>query len=86
MTPAQFLLYGAAAMLLAVATWSLFCNERTLRQRRRLLHALYTAEHLSLWSCVSYDAHLWHLVTFRDPMRLYDAKVRAAVSPTGATP
>lgn len=77
---------GVGSAVLTLATWALFCNERTLQQRRRIINAVYTTEQISLWGCVSYDAHLWSLMTFRDPMRLYDAKVRAVVSPTGATP
>lgn len=53
--------------------WGQICNIRTFRQRTNMLKAddpLFW-EKLEKYKKVSYDKHIWHLVTFRNALNLY---------------
>lgn len=52
--------------------WSCLCSYRTYVQRRALWGRLLQID-------VSFDAHYWRLLTFRNPWKLYPADVRAEV-------
>lgn len=62
---------------MAIPAWLLFCNIRTYNQRIQIIDWVYSDK--TVWRLrsaqydkVKYDRHLWQLVTFRDPKRLYD--------------
>lgn len=56
-------------MVLLCALWMLVCNSRTARQRNHIIwHDNVRWQHFRK---VSYDRHMWYLMTFRDPLKLY---------------
>jgi hypothetical protein len=64
--------------LLAVASlfpfWALYCNEKTYRQRQKLLPSAGDTdfwEKMRQFQKVSYNRHNWYLLTFRNPDELY---------------
>ncbi len=68
-------LMGCLGFAVLLAGWVLVCNQRTYRQRNRLLDLRPGGE--QFWAFdreydrVSYDRHLWQLVSLRDPRKLY---------------
>ena len=66
--------YILIAILVAFCAclWGLAANEMTYRRRIRIIWEMHV-EDLSDFEKVSYDAHLWRVFTFRDPMKLYPA-------------
>lgn len=55
--------------------WLLICNQKTLEQRQELLPNPGDPEFwvkMEVFERVSYHQHLWELLMFRDPYRLYD--------------
>ena len=71
-----FFIYGS------VIAWVLICSRRTYKQRMALLQ-MYSAigkrNGYAAWKIaisnfdrVHYFRHEWHLLTFRDPAKLYD--------------
>ncbi len=58
-----------------VFVWGLVCNQRTYRQRMNLIdrrpHGHEFWAYSEEWSKVSYDRHLWMLMTFRGARKLY---------------
>lgn len=74
-----------AFVLLALwAIWLGICNERTYAQRKAILDDAHTRAQQAIndrdWQWrrfydaieeVSYSKHFWHLMTFRDPKKLY---------------
>lgn len=64
-----------AALLLVCAAWAGICNERTYRQRVRLICALPLGK--DYWSyseefdAVTYRQHMWALFFLRNPRNLY---------------
>lgn len=66
---------GLCGLGLAVAIWVLICNQRTYRQRIRLINRRPKGADFWAYSCefgdVSYDEHLWTLVRLGDPRKLY---------------
>lgn len=79
-------------LVAVVSVWFLWCNEKTYRQRQKLvrdslkpLPEWESTEELLLWfkrrlelldtmSIISYEKHMWYLITFRNPMKLYGDK------------
>jgi hypothetical protein len=61
--------------LCIVLIWTLICNQRTCKQRSRLIDLQPLGELFESYSKeynkVSYDSHLWRLITFRNPKYLY---------------
>ena len=57
---------------LCVWIWALWANDMTCKRRIRIIWKMHVSD-LSDFSKVSYDAHLWRVFTFRDPMKLYPA-------------
>lgn len=56
--------------------WAIFANNITFRKRMAMLDAMEPGGvefrmKMNAYAEVSYDAHLWRVVTFRDPMTLY---------------
>lgn len=62
---------------LTVIGWFMICNRRTYSQRMWMMNDRKNSATPAIWSIlvemqnVSYDKHLWYLVTFRDPIKLY---------------
>ena len=58
------------------SAWFFICNDRTFAQRRKIMQnpdkSVY--ESLDTINKVSYDRHLWMLLTFRNPYPLYQEK------------
>lgn len=62
-------------VVVSISFWMTACNAKTAYQKLRMAPAagdLRFWEKMKAVEAVSYDAHLWALLTFRDPMRLYD--------------
>ena len=56
--------------------WALICNIRTRNQRIRIIDWVYENSETwqnrhRLFNEVTYDQHWWALITFRNPMNLY---------------
>lgn len=55
--------------------WILICNHRTHSQRVEIIMKTYTLfgwqESVAAFHEVSYTSHIWTLVFFRDPRKLY---------------
>lgn len=72
---ANFLLYFWVVFLPAMG-WFWICNNRTASQRMTRLHAMPKGagfyKEMSSFQRVSYDLHLWYLLTLRNPNRLYE--------------
>ncbi len=63
-------------LTIAVSVWLLVCNERTYRQRNRIIKWVYRdsggwRERVRWFHAVGYNEHLWALVSCRDPKKLY---------------
>jgi hypothetical protein len=73
-------IFGSLMVLVfMVGLWTLICNQRTYRQRLRIIDWVYDGS--GNWQArsraydeVTYDQHLWALVTFSDPKKLYNFK------------
>jgi len=75
MTELLILFYIPWCLLLAFAVWGVICNERTSKRFNQLYPAPEDPmfwEKAAAFKAVSYDKHLWSMMTFRDPMKLYD--------------
>lgn len=68
------LLLTLSLILLALSAWGRYCNNLTYRQRCWLIRHR-SSENWRFLSreldAVEYNTHLWYLMTFRDPRRLY---------------
>lgn len=72
----------AIASVIAIAVlWVVFCNSVTYTQRIAMLNAFTQntdyrniLEQFAAFKAVSYDKHLWYLITFRNPTKLYTQK------------
>ena len=66
--------YIMISMLVAICVclWALMAIDITSKRRIRIILEMHVSD-LSDFSKVSYDAHLWRVFTFRDPMKLYPA-------------
>lgn len=55
--------------------WGNKCNDRTNKERRELIDAIYKVPNWPdmkrMLDDVSYNEHMWQLVTFRNPWELY---------------
>jgi hypothetical protein len=56
-------------ILVATVFWALFCNNKTLKQRLKILNT--DPERYHKIPKVSYEKHLFHLLTCRNPYNLY---------------
>lgn len=71
------MLFGILLLTVLVLTiWFLICNQRTYSQRIKMLDWVYDGsgnwrQRSREYSQVDYDQHLWALVTFRNPQKLY---------------
>lgn len=62
------------------AIWLEIANEITLRQRKKIIDIVYAVDRdyskalmkQNAFAQVSYDKHLFHLFTLRNPYKLYD--------------
>jgi len=68
-------------MVLAImgSAWTLICNRRTYNQRMRIIQWVYSddqhwCERSRAYDEVSYEQHLFALVMFCDPKKLYNFK------------
>lgn len=57
--------------------WSLVCNNRTCKQRIEIINWVYDGtgnwrEREQEFNRVTYDQHMWALITFRNPQNLYN--------------
>ena len=73
----MWIFYVWILTVIAVAAWVLICNIRTYKHRMQIIDWIYSDK--TVWQFrsaqydkVTYDQHLWQLVTFRDHKRLYD--------------
>ena len=70
------LITAISAILLNLWLW--YCNDKTYKQRIQrldnLIGTLDWAEQLQDFQSVSYYSHLFSLITFRNPNRLYKFK------------
>ena len=60
--------------------WVMACNSRTCYQRKNYINLwpsgkLFDA-HVKANHNVSYEAHMWRLITFRNPWKIYPAITR----------
>lgn len=64
---------GAAGLVASL--WILICNDITARQRRKLVDFVFEGkdylQKVELYRQVSYDRHMWSLMMFRSPRKLY---------------
>lgn len=66
-------------VVIILVTWFNYCNSKTLDQRRQIREDIRLIRPADVFTrqwaihdSVSYKKHLWYLVTFRDPHKLYD--------------
>lgn len=70
-------LFAFYLMMLLVLGWLLLCNNRTCRDRNRVLYWLKNTNYRNSneifrsFDNFSYNQHLWHRMTFRDPWPKY---------------
>jgi hypothetical protein len=65
-----------SAVIFVMSLWALICNERTLRQKMKALHEAKNIAQLDMVSEVSYNKHMFYLMAFRSPKKLYNEQVR----------
>ena len=65
-----------SAVSFVACLWALICNERTLRQKIKALHEAKNITQLDMVAEVSYTNHMFYLMTFRSPKKLYEEQVR----------
>lgn len=62
-------------LVLACCAWAQYCNSLTCKQKTALVRARRDSpqwkELSDEYSRVSYNLHMWHLMIFRDPKKLY---------------
>lgn len=64
--------FVAVFIAFCACLWGLAANDMTLRRRIKIIWSMRVSDH-EAFDVVSYDAHLWRVFTFRDPMKLYPA-------------
>lgn len=53
--------------------WFIHCNNKTFSQRVKIIYEKDGWENCKpYFDNTSYEKHFWYLITFRDPMRLYE--------------
>ena len=85
------------AVILVASFWGMYCNNKTYKQRIAMLDAIrdhtdnknYTVAHfnelISANRKVSYAQHLFALMQFRDPFKLYDPKLLKVIDEPSKT-
>ena len=68
--------FSAVSFVMSLCLWALICNQRTLRQKIKALHEAKNITQLDMVAEVSYIKHLFYLMTFRNPKKLYNEQVR----------
>ncbi len=72
-------------VIMVFGLWVMFCNYHTHKQRMSLLDLMIEEEKKleadyfalsKLYNKVSYDKHMFYLMTFRNPMKLYDTRLQ----------
>lgn len=84
---------GAAFGLIVVSGgWVLLCNERTHRDRLRIIDVVFEWPRPDEWealrqdySSVTYDNHMWARVFLRNPFHLYSSRLQKALSQARAS-
>ena len=70
-------------LFISTMIWAMYCNSKTCTQRNRIIDVVYAQEDWDIlrdyYKSISYDKHLWYLMTFRNPMKLYPAVLQDAV-------
>lgn len=73
-----FVLIIAGASLIFLA-WSTFCNNKTSKHRQQLVNWVFAhnnyKELISYYKEVSYEQHLWAMIKFQNPFKLYDSEL-----------
>jgi hypothetical protein len=73
--PALFIVFLTWCFIVIVfLTWCFICNCRTFRQRTKLINLWRSDlfwEYSKEFEKVSYNEHMWYLITFRNPRKLY---------------
>mgnify|MGYP003681964427 CR=1 FL=1 len=60
--------------ILVLSAWVLHCNSLTFKQRKKLRNLAFDQKDLDSMEIilsVDYDIHMWYLITFRNPQKLY---------------
>jgi hypothetical protein len=77
----------ALAILVAAmwaCVWAYICNERTFRQRKRLIETVFAAPNWqqlkTALDSVTYRQHMWRLMAFGDPLPMYGEDIALRVS------
>ena len=65
-----------SALSLVVCLWTLICNERTFRHKVNAIHEAKNIKEFYMITKVSYTKHLFYMMTFRNPKKLYNEQVR----------
>ena len=65
-----------SALSLVVCLWALICNQRTFRRKVNALHEAKNVVEINMVSEVPYTKHMFYLMTFRSPKKLYNEQVR----------
>jgi hypothetical protein len=77
------LVFALWFLFISTMIWAMYCNSKTCTQRNRIIDVLYAQEDWDIlrdyYKSISYDKHLWYLMTFRNPMKLYPAVLQDAV-------
>ena len=69
------LFFVFSLFMVYASVWMLICNQKTFKQRQELLPDPGDPEFwekMAVFKQVSYHRHMWELLMFRDPYRLYD--------------
>ncbi len=74
---------------LVFACWGMYCNDKTYQQRSQIITAIhdtsysdwfvnhkYMMEAADAFAKISYEQHMWALIFFSDPKKLYSDEVR----------
>jgi len=70
-------LLAALVVVIGIAVWALVCNDKTCDQRMDIFPNVNDDMFWSkvrIYERVTYDQHFWALLTFRDPMKLYEVE------------
>ena len=77
------LLFALWFLFISAMIWTMYCNSKTCAQRNRIIDVLYAQEDWQIlrnfYRAVSYDKHMWYLITFRNPAKLYPAVLQDAL-------
>lgn len=62
-------------VLLLISIWLLVCNRRTYKQRIHLITSMTNFDELLAVREVTYERHMWSLITGRNPRKLYSSVI-----------